>query len=153
LWIQTLFMARCTRYNIMWKFVCDLRQVGGFLWALRFPPPINLTPRYNWNTVESGNNMLYINIYWNWTADNWYWLSIILLQKNLICASCVCFCCLFSLTCKILFIVICFMRFMWSHFTNLTCENTLSSNATFRSSVCPPVTSLYFDKQNYLIQF
>jgi hypothetical protein len=27
------------------------------------------------------------------------------------------------------------------------------SNATFRSSVCPPVTSLYFDKKNYLIQF
>ena len=27
------------------------------------------------------------------------------------------------------------------------------SNATFRSSVCPPVTSLYFDQKNYLIQF
>jgi hypothetical protein len=25
------------------KFVSDLRQVGGFLWALRFPPPIKLT--------------------------------------------------------------------------------------------------------------
>ena len=25
------------------KFVSDLRQVGGFLWLLRFPPPIKLT--------------------------------------------------------------------------------------------------------------
>ena len=25
------------------KFVIDLRQVGGFLWVLRFPPPIKLT--------------------------------------------------------------------------------------------------------------
>jgi hypothetical protein len=25
------------------KFVSDLRQVGGFLWVLRFPPPIKLT--------------------------------------------------------------------------------------------------------------
>jgi len=25
------------------QFVSDLRQVGGFLWVLRFPSPINLT--------------------------------------------------------------------------------------------------------------
>jgi hypothetical protein len=25
------------------KFVSDLGQVGGFLWFLRFPPPIKLT--------------------------------------------------------------------------------------------------------------
>jgi hypothetical protein len=25
------------------KFVSDLRQIGGFVWALRFPPPIKLT--------------------------------------------------------------------------------------------------------------
>jgi len=25
------------------KFVVDLRLVGGFLWVLRFPPPIRLT--------------------------------------------------------------------------------------------------------------
>jgi hypothetical protein len=25
------------------KFVSDLRQVGGFLWVLRFPQPIQLT--------------------------------------------------------------------------------------------------------------
>jgi hypothetical protein len=25
------------------KVVSDLRQVGGFLWVLRFPPPIKLT--------------------------------------------------------------------------------------------------------------
>ena len=30
------------QYNVV-KFVSDLRQFGGFLWALRFPPPIKLT--------------------------------------------------------------------------------------------------------------
>jgi hypothetical protein len=35
------------------KFVSDLRQVGGFLRLLRFPPPIKLTPQYNWSIVES----------------------------------------------------------------------------------------------------
>jgi len=33
------------------KFVSNLRQVGGFLRVLRFPPPIKVT---NWNSVESG---------------------------------------------------------------------------------------------------
>jgi hypothetical protein len=33
-------MARCTRYNIVIKFVSDLRQVGGFPQVLRLPPPI-----------------------------------------------------------------------------------------------------------------
>ena len=36
------------------KFVSDLGQVGGFLWALRLPPPINWPPRYNWNIAGSG---------------------------------------------------------------------------------------------------
>jgi hypothetical protein len=35
------------------KLVSDLRQVGGFLRVLRFPPLIK-PPRYNWNIVESG---------------------------------------------------------------------------------------------------
>ena len=30
-------------YVIKLKFVSDLRQVVGFLWVLRFPPPIKLT--------------------------------------------------------------------------------------------------------------
>jgi hypothetical protein len=29
------------------KFVSDLRQVGGFLRVLRFPPPIKLTAMYD----------------------------------------------------------------------------------------------------------
>jgi hypothetical protein len=29
------------------NFDCNLREVGGFLQVLRFPPPIKLTPRYN----------------------------------------------------------------------------------------------------------
>ena len=32
-------------YDIMWKFVSDLRQVGGFFRVLRFPLPIKLTAR------------------------------------------------------------------------------------------------------------
>ena len=32
--------TQCVLYVI--KFVSDLRQVGGFLWVLRFPPPIKL---------------------------------------------------------------------------------------------------------------
>jgi hypothetical protein len=49
LWVLTLCMAKCTRYNdYVIKFVSDLRQVGDFLGVLWFPP------RYNWNIVESG---------------------------------------------------------------------------------------------------
>jgi hypothetical protein len=65
---------RCTRYNIMWQFVSDLRQVGGFLLVLWFPPGtlvsswysgfllalwfppgtlVSSPPWYNWNIVES----------------------------------------------------------------------------------------------------
>jgi hypothetical protein len=40
------------------KFVSDLRQVGGFLQELRFPPPIKLMPRYNWNIVEVELNFI-----------------------------------------------------------------------------------------------
>ena len=44
LWVRIPLMARCTQYNIMWYgFLSDLRQVGGFLWILRFPPLIKLT--------------------------------------------------------------------------------------------------------------
>ena len=46
----------------MIRFVSDLRQVGCFLWVLRFPPPIKLAPMiYNWNIVESGVNTLNLN--------------------------------------------------------------------------------------------
>ena len=37
------------------KFVRDLRQVGGFLRVLWFPPPIKLTST-KWNIVESDVN-------------------------------------------------------------------------------------------------
>ena len=32
----------CVQHYVI-KFVSDLRQVGSFLWVLRFPPPIKLT--------------------------------------------------------------------------------------------------------------
>ena len=50
-WVRITLTARCTRYNI--KFVNNLRQIGGFLRVLQFPPPINWPPPYNWNIVES----------------------------------------------------------------------------------------------------
>ena len=40
LWVRTSIRARCT--TLCEKFVSDLRQAGGFLWVLRFPPPIKL---------------------------------------------------------------------------------------------------------------
>jgi len=42
LWVRTLFIARCTRYNIIWwslSVACD----SGFLLILWFPQPIKLT--------------------------------------------------------------------------------------------------------------
>jgi len=36
------------------KFVSDLRQVGGFLWEFRFPPPTNLTAT------------IYLKYCWKW---------------------------------------------------------------------------------------
>jgi len=45
-------MYSIQHYVIM--FVSDLWQGSDFFWELWFPPPINLTARYNWNIVESG---------------------------------------------------------------------------------------------------
>jgi hypothetical protein len=49
LWVRTLFMARCTRYNIMWSslpVICSRSVV--------FSGYSNWPTRYNWNSVESG---------------------------------------------------------------------------------------------------
>jgi len=39
--------TRCTRYNIVIKFVSDLWQVIFLLWVLQFHPPIKLTWHYD----------------------------------------------------------------------------------------------------------
>jgi len=44
--LSKLFQLYCGVYSIQHyviKFVIELRQVGGFLRVLRFPPPIKLT--------------------------------------------------------------------------------------------------------------
>ena len=41
------------------KNVGDLRQVGGFVPVLWFPPPIKLTTRYNRNIVKNGIKPIY----------------------------------------------------------------------------------------------
>ena len=46
-----------------------MRQVGGFLRVLWFPPPIKLTPRYNWNIVESGVKHHQTNIFRLYCVD------------------------------------------------------------------------------------
>ena len=33
------------------KFVSDLQQVGGFLWVLRFPPPIKANCRHRGKSI------------------------------------------------------------------------------------------------------
>jgi hypothetical protein len=69
----------------------DLRQVGGFLWVIRIPPPTKLTSRYNWNIVESAvtHNKPNHSLIFSW--------------------SCVCFCLcpvfLFTQCCQCLWIV------------------------------------------------
>ena len=42
--LVSLWMCHCKLTNFLW-------QVGGFLWVLWFPPPINLTTQYNWNII------------------------------------------------------------------------------------------------------
>ena len=37
-----MFESRLYR-GVLDKTLCDLRQADGFLWVLRFPPPIKLT--------------------------------------------------------------------------------------------------------------
>jgi hypothetical protein len=51
-YLQNMFESRSGRgvQHYMIKFVSHLRQVGGFLPVLLFPPPIK---RFNWNIVES----------------------------------------------------------------------------------------------------
>jgi hypothetical protein len=41
-------------FFVILKFVSDLRQEGGFLRALRFPPPKKLPATISYNIVESG---------------------------------------------------------------------------------------------------
>ena len=56
LWVQTLFMAMCTQYNIMWSSLsvtCD-RSVVFFLHVLRFPPLLNVAL----NTINQPNTRM-----------------------------------------------------------------------------------------------
>jgi hypothetical protein len=59
LWI----LIRCSIQFYVIKFICDLREVGGFLRVLQFPPPIKLTAMMGrWNIVESGVKLDYHNL-------------------------------------------------------------------------------------------
>jgi hypothetical protein len=56
------------------KFVSDLRQVSGFLWLLRFPPPIKLKYCWKWcykniNQSNQPTNHLVNNTNKEWMED------------------------------------------------------------------------------------
>ena len=61
IFIRTTYMARCTRYNIM--FVMDLRQVSGFLRVLRFPPPIKLA--HDINEIQTRGSGEPVSLTWH----------------------------------------------------------------------------------------
>jgi hypothetical protein len=44
LWVRIPLGEEYSIQYYVIKFVSDLRQVGGFLWVLWFPPPINWPP-------------------------------------------------------------------------------------------------------------
>jgi hypothetical protein len=56
----TLVWPYCTihRGHLVIKFVSDLRQVGGFLRVLRFPPPIKLSATIRWHQEQSSNHYM-----------------------------------------------------------------------------------------------
>ena len=51
---HTIYTYPMILFCLVIKFVIDLRQVCGFLWALQFPPPIKLTATIYRNIVEIG---------------------------------------------------------------------------------------------------
>jgi hypothetical protein len=59
--MQRLYVRGVQQY--MLKFVSDLKQVGGFLRILRFPPPIKLTAllKVALNTIRQANKQIEIN--------------------------------------------------------------------------------------------
>ena len=79
LWVRISIRARC-------KTLCDQVcqwLVGGFLRVLWFFPPIKLTPRCNWNIVESGvkhhqaNRQLYfLQCFWRLISFLLWYISI-----------------------------------------------------------------------------
>ena len=75
LWVQILFMARCTWYNIMWYSLSvtwdRLVVFFGFLHQLNWPP------QYNWNIVESGiKNQTKPS--WRKSWDDFFYLFVII---------------------------------------------------------------------------
>jgi hypothetical protein len=68
LWVRIPFMARCTRYNIMWSSVSDLPQISGFLRYSGFLHQWNWPPRYNWILLKVMLNTISVKksiYYWN----------------------------------------------------------------------------------------
>ena len=68
--VRTPFMARCTRYNIMW--------LATFLWVLRFPQVINLTATIpspqSTNQLNKINTAAYSR---NWYTSGAFWWSFV----------------------------------------------------------------------------
>ena len=60
LWVRTPLRRGVLNKHYVIKFVSDLRQVGSFFRVLRFPPPINWPPRYNWNMLKVALNTIHL---------------------------------------------------------------------------------------------
>jgi hypothetical protein len=77
LWVRTPFMARCTRYNIMWyKLSVVSTGYSGLLHQY------NWSPQYNWNIVASNTiNQIHDTIY-QYMENKLQILNLIRLGKN-----------------------------------------------------------------------
>ena len=89
LWVWILLMLGVLDTTICDKFVSDLRQVCGFLWVLRFPPPI-IIDRHDITElllkVELKTITLTLKMYLRWHKNNIIFISFghnIFLSKKL----------------------------------------------------------------------
>jgi hypothetical protein len=103
LWIRTRSWRGVLDTTLCDKVFSNLRQVGGFLQTLRFPPPIKLTASYNWNIVESGvkhhkptytQNVLkshfkiFYTVNWSYKKSWWETCGIVSFVYNVILLRC-----------------------------------------------------------------
>jgi len=65
-----------SKQHYLIKFVNDFRQVGGFLWALRFPQPIKLTAMITEILVKMALNIITLNPN-SWRKKNFLYLQIL----------------------------------------------------------------------------
>ena len=80
--------------HYMIKFVSDLRQIGDFLWALRFPPPIKLTATIQQSLVALNTKALFSHPSLNqelcimcWSSELGIWIQYLNIMVSVLAAS------------------------------------------------------------------